>query len=418
MTEKHTQGPTHTVDGEPVLNFLRRHLAGDFLLWSPNIQSEAFLNWDRIWASRTIEAGEARPFGAGDAVTDNYTFESRGHTLTLDGLMEKEYLSGLLVIKDGDIRLERYARGLDVDRPWQSSSMVKSLASILVGAAIHDGFLSGVEERIVDHLPELKGTPYDDVRIVDLLQMASGIDWVENTDDLTTDVADHYIKQIAAREPGYVLDYLSTRGRANPVGTQFYYNTGDTLLLSYILSRVTGKSVAEYCSDRFWKPMGCENDGFFMLESDDGQEVIGSCCGATLRDYARWGTLMLADGVAADGQRILPEGWVAESTAASAPNFAFDFGGERAVASEGESAIQGYGYLWWVMGNGDYAALGSYGQWIFISPDNNTVVVMLGAIPRHPYMTPEELEIHGDSSHLGSVMRSDFAKAVSAKVQL
>ena len=317
------------------------------------------------------------------------------------------------MIKDGEIRLERYARGLSPDRQWQSSSMVKSLGSILVGAAIHDGYLTGVDELIVDRIPELKDTPYDDVRIRDLLQMASGIDWTENTDDLATDVADHYIRQIAARRPGYVLNYLKTLGRINPVGTQFFYNTGDTLLLSYLLSRATGKTVAEYCSERFWKPMGCEHNGYFILESDGGQEVIGSCCGATLRDYARWGTFMLANGVAADGQRIVPEGWVAESTTASAPNFAFDMGGGRGVAGNKYDAFEGYGYLWWVLDDGDYMALGSYGQWIVISPKNNTVVVLLGAVPRHPYMSPEELALHGESSHLGSVMRKDFAKSVA-----
>lgn len=407
---------SHTVDGEPVLEFFRRHLAGDFLLWSPNIQSEAFLNWDRIWATRTIKAGVPRPFDKGTPVPDGFTFESKGKTWTIDELMEKEYLSGLLVVKDGAIRLERYAQGLTTDRPWQSSSMVKSLAAILIGAAIHDGYLSGVDELVVDWIPELKGSEYDEVRILDLLQMSSGVDWFESTDDLSSDVAEHYIKQIAARRSGYVLDHLKTLGRANPVGTQFYYNTGDTLLLSYVLSRATGMTVSEYCSERFWKPMGCEHDGYFLLESDGGEEVVGSCCGATLRDYARWGTLMLADGVAANGERILPEGWVAESTRASSPGFAFDMDGSRGSVAAGNPMFEGYGYLWWILENGDYQALGSYGQWIIISPKNNTVVVLLGAVPRHPYMSAEELELHSESSHLGSTMRHDFARSVADSV--
>lgn len=400
---------TETVTGEPVQPFLRRHLAGDFLLWSPNIQAEGFLNWDRIWATRTIARGTPRPLPQARAPLD-LTFESHGAIRTIDELMRREFVSGLLLVKDGEIRLERYAMGLDPRRCWQSSSMVKSLAAILVGAAVQDRAIGGIGQPITDYLPELAGTAYEGVTIRDLLHMASGVAWVENTDDLTTDVAEHYIKVIAARRPNYIVDYLRTRPRANPPGTQFYYNTGDTFLLSHILSRATGMTVSDYCSDKVWKPMGCEQDGFFILDSDDGHEVVGSCCGASLRDYARWGLLMLSDGVI-DGRRLLPEGWVKASTSPTAPNFAFDFGGERGVAGEADSAFTGYGYLWWTREGGDYQALGSYGQWIYVSPAHNAVAVILGAVPRHVYMTPEDRALHGNSSHCGSEMRLDFIKA-------
>jgi CubicO group peptidase (beta-lactamase class C family) len=398
-----------TVDGEPVEPFFRRHLAGDFLLWSPNIQAEAFLNWDRIWATRTIRRGTPKPLPQAARPLD-ITFESHGATRTIDDLMRREFVSGLLVVKDGEIKLERYAKGLNPERCWQSSSMVKSLAAILVGAAVQDGAIKSIDQSVVDYLPELEGSAYRDVTIRHLLNMASGVSWVENTDDLTTDVAEHYIKVIAARTPDYIVNYLKTRPKANPAGTQFYYNTGDTFLLSHVLSRATGMTVADYCSERLWKPFGFEQDGFFILDSDDGHEVVGSCCGASLRDYTRWGLFMLADGVI-DGKRVVPDGWVKDSTTPSAPNFAFDFGGERGVAGGADSAYKGYGYLWWVREGGDYMALGSYGQWIYVSPANNTVAVILGAVPRHVYMTPEEVELHRNSSHCGSEMRLDFIKA-------
>jgi CubicO group peptidase (beta-lactamase class C family) len=398
-----------TVDGEPVEPFLRRHLAGDFLLWSPNIQAEGFLNWDRIWATRTIRKGTPKLLPQAAKPLD-ITFESHGATRTIDDLMRWEFVSGLLVVKNGEIKLERYAKGLNPERCWQSSSMVKSLAAILTGAAVQDGSITSIDQSVVDYLPELEGSAYQDVTIRHLLHMASGVSWVENTDDLTTDVAQHYIKVIAARMPGYIVNYLRTRPKANPPGTQFYYNTGDTFLLSHILSRATGMTVSDYCSERLWKPFGFEQDGFFILDSDDGHEVVGSCCGASLRDYARWGLFMLADGVI-DGERVVPEGWVKDATAPSAPNFAFDFGGERGVAGGADSAYKGYGYLWWVREGGDYQALGSYGQWIYVSPANNTVAVILGAVPRHVYMTPEAVKLHKDSSHCGSEMRLDFIKA-------
>ncbi len=407
---------TTTEDGEPVEHFLRRHLAGDFLLWSPNIQGEAFLNWDRLWATRTIRRGRPRPFPTGEPLPADFTFESHGGAVTLPQLMEREFLSGLLLVVDGEVRVERYARGLQRDRRWQSSSMVKSLASILVGAAVEDGALTGVEQPIVELIPELEGSAYEPVRIVDLLRMASGVGWTENTNDWQTDVADNYIKPIAARRPGYVMDYLRTLSTAEPPGTQFYYNTGDTLLLSYVLSRATEMTVADYCSDRFWAPMGCERDGYFILESDGGHEVVGSCCGASLRDYAKWGTFMLDDGLI-DGRRVVPEGWVTESTTASAPNFALDMNGRRGYQAAPDSPYRGYGYLWWTRRDGDYQALGSYGQWIYVSPASRTVAVLLGAVPRNVYMTPEQLRLHRDSEHLGSEMRTDFVKAAAAALR-
>jgi CubicO group peptidase (beta-lactamase class C family) len=401
--------PQTTVDGERADLFNRRHLAGDFLLWSPNIQAEAFLNWDCIWASRTIARGTPKPLPVA-ARPLNISFESGGEIHSIDSLMRWEFVSGLLVVKDGEIKLERYAMGLNPERCWQSSSMVKSLASILIGAAIHDGAITNVRQPITDFLPEFKGSSYEGVTILDLLHMASGVAWTENTDDLQSDVAENYIRVIGARRPNHILPYLRTRSRANPIGTQFYYNTGDTFLLSHILSRATGKNVSEYCSEKLWKPMGFEQDGFFILDSDDGHEVVGSCCGASLRDYARWGLFMLADGVIG-GHRVVPEGWVRASTSPTAPNFAFDFGGARGVAGGADLGYEGYGYLWWVRSGGDFQALGSYGQWIYVSPSNNAVVVILGAVPRHVYMTPEELALHRESSHCGSGMRLDFVKA-------
>lgn len=401
--------PDTTVAGESVSVFTRRHLAEDFLLWSPTIQAEAFLNWDRIWATRTIRAGVPRPLQVAESPLD-LRFEHDGRSYTVDEFMRWEFVSGLLLVKDGEIKLERYAKGLNAERCWQASSMTKSLTSILVGAALHDGAIRSVTQKITDWLPEFKETVYAAVTLRDLLQMASGVAWFESTEDLNSDVA-RYIRAIAARKPGWIVDYLKQRQRAEPPGTQFYYNSGDTFLFSLILRRATGMNMAEYCARKVWQPMGCEHDGYFMLDCDDGFEVAGSCSGATARDYARWGLLMLADGVAANGERVLPAGWVAESTAPSAPNFAYDHYGTRGAQTAESRNLGGYGYQWWVFDGGNFQARGSYGQWIWVSPADNAVAVILGAIPRPVYMTPAEQAIHKDSLASGSRMRQVFIHA-------
>ena len=234
------------------------------------------------------------------------SFEAYGAAGDIDDLMAGDHLSGLLVVKNGEARLERYAKGLTREGRWQSSSMVKSLVSTLIGAAVLDGLID-IDRTVPEYLPDFAATVYEGVAVRHLLTMTSRIEWSENTDDLKSDVAGHYIEVIAARQHGAIADYLKTRRRAVEPGTSYYYNTGDPFPLSPILSTVTGTTVAEYCSTKIWQPMGMERDGFFILDGDEpfGDEIICSCCVASLRDYAKWGTLMIADG-AALGQRILP----------------------------------------------------------------------------------------------------------------
>jgi CubicO group peptidase (beta-lactamase class C family) len=398
---------------ETAERFAARLLAGDFLLWSPNIQAEAFLNWPLIWATRRIAKGAARPLPFA-RTNHELTFMSGDAERTIADLMQLEFLSGLLVIKDGVIHIERYAMGLNPDRLWQSSSMVKSIASVLVGAAVADGAIASLDQPVVSYLPELKRSSYDGVTVRHLLTMTSGVEWSEETGDPQSDVTENYIKLIAARRPNAVIDVLKRRPSASRPGTQYYYNSADTFLLGPILTRATALNVAAYCSEKLWVPLGCEQDGFFMLDSDDGMEVLGSCSGATLRDYGRIGLLMLADGIAS-GKRIVPEGWVEQSTRPVAPGFAYDFEGKRPYGAAGpRSRFEGYGCLWWAYKNGDFQALGAFGQWIYVSPAEKLVVVMLGAVPRTAYMTAEQFRLHRETGHSGSRMRLDFIVAAAS----
>jgi len=258
------------------------------------------------------------------------------------------------------------------------------------------------------YLPDFAGTAYDGVTVRHLLNMTGGINWTEDYEDLNADVARHYIKPIAERQAGYISKYLKTLKRIDPPGEQFYYNTGDTFLLSLILAKATGRTVADYCAEKIWGPAGMEQDGYFMLESDDGQEITGSCCGASLRDYARFGQLMLNDGVTPDGVRVLPKGWTAEATAPSAPNFHKDIGARPRLDT---SAFTGYGYLWWVHHPGSFMALGAYGQWIHVEPVDGMVFVMVGAMPREAYMDPGEPAAKERGSQHGGPRRFAFIEA-------
>lgn len=402
------------VDASPDLKDHTRWLAGllgtDFLLWSPHIQAEGFLHWERIFATRKIACGpQASPLTeSGEQLEVRY--EHLGRVRDVDDLMRDEHLSGLLVLRGDEVLVERYALGLDRTSTWQSSSMVKSLTSTLVGAAMHDGLIGSLDEFVTSHIPELKGTSYEGVTLRHLLTMTSGTSWTENYEDLRADVVQKYLKPVAERRPGVILEALKTLPRAYEPGTRFAYNTGDTYLLSHVISRAVGTTVADYCSEKLWKPMGMDSDGYFMLDSDDGHEITGSCCGASLRDYGRLGLLMMNDGVA-NGRRILPEGWAAEATAPSAPAFEYD------LWSLENTGFTGYGYLWWVIRPNSFSALGVYGQWIHVEPEHGLVVVMIGAMPRECYMDPAEAAAQIGGSQHGSPGRLAFIDAVCDRLK-
>ncbi len=381
-------------------------LGTDFLLWSPNIQATGYLGWERIYATRKVAAGEAIPLPEAPTPLD-LSYPYGGETRTIDDLMLADHLSGLIVLHDGEVLLERYALGLERGLTWQSSSMVKSLTSALIGAAIYAGHIGSLDELVVDHVPELAANPtYAGVTLRHILQMCSGAEFSEDYPDMNADVNVHYLKPIAERRAGAILEFLQHNRRINEPGTQFAYNTADTFILSLVLSRAVGMTVSEYCSDRIWKSMGMETDGYFMLESDEGQEITGSCCGASLRDYARFGQLFVLDGVAANGDRVLPEGWVAESTAMTAPNF------DYVTWDVPNTSFQGYGYLWWVLRPGQFVAVGFAGQWIFVIPEERLVFVMIGAMPQGPYVPVDEPMAQSVGNYHGTRERVAFVDAV------
>jgi CubicO group peptidase (beta-lactamase class C family) len=229
-------------------------------------------------------------------------------------------------------------------------SVTKSVTSLLIGAAIHDGYIDSVDDPIVKYLPRLAGSEYGRSRVSDILQMSSGIAWNEDYEDPESDVA-----RAAALNGVALTNYLSALPRVAPAGDRFNYNTAESNLVGEVLRSAIGMSAAPYLSQKIWQPMGMEYDATWLLSLPSDRETGGCCISATLRDYARLGLLALADGVLPDGTRVVPEGWMAASTT---PSKGYD----------------GYGYKWWLYGDGRYGARGVFGQAIFVDTAANLVV--------------------------------------------
>lgn len=377
----------------------RTHLprAEDFLLWPPALQVYGYRMVNQLFASRTIRKPVTpRAFTRGEEISPTYGV--LGEQLGVDAFMDRNAIAGLLVIKDGSIRLEQYGLGLNESDRWSTMSTVKSMTAMLVGAAVRDGAIS-LDDPVSTYLPALRGSVYDQVAIRHLLTMSSGTRWNEAYDDKSSDV-NRYSKSLADKVPGGVLAMMKTLPRDHAPGARWHYNTGDTFLLGAALCSAVGTSLADYMSEKIWQPCGMEFEGFYTLESEGGQEIGGSRAGVALRDFGRFANFVLSDGVVG-GKRILPEGWVVDAN-----RTAFEFTDEdrRLYPQVASGYLQGYGYSWWIDHDGAMIAVGFAGQRIYVNRKEQLAIVTLAAFPQKGYV--------GERSHDHIAEVVEFTRAV------
>ena len=334
------------------------------LAWTPEQQARWYPAIEDVFRVATVKAGgKVRPLPWADKRIDDVGFEHDGRRFTTADYMAAYNVSGVLVLKDGKILMERYGMGRKPRDRWTSFSVAKSVTSTLVGAAIQDGKIRSLHEPVTTYLPELKGSAYDGVTVRQLLMMSSGVKWNEDYSDPNSDVAR---AGGPTGEPGNpILNYMRKLPRAHPPGTRFNYNTGETDLVGLMLARAVGKPISQYASEKLWKPYGMERDAIWMTDAQ-GAERGGCCMSMTLRDYGRVGQFIL-DGGKAGRRQVLPPDFVRE---AITPQI-------REGAPE-----PGYGYFWWMRPQGGFEARGIYGQGILIVPEERLVVVVNSAWPR------------------------------------
>jgi CubicO group peptidase (beta-lactamase class C family) len=230
----------------------------------------------------------------------------------------------------------------------------------MVGAALRDGYIKSLDDKVSAYIPDLKGSVYDDVTVKQLLTMTSGVKWNEDYTDPKSDVA---LFNLHKAEPGVdvTVSYMRKLPREAPAGSKWVYKTGETNLIGVLVSSATKKSLSAYLSEKVWKPYGMEQDAVWMLGST-GHEISGCCVSATLRDYARVGMFIIGGGIA-DGKPVLPDDWIANATTKQA-----DIG----------DPARGYGYQWWTNNDGSFAAQGIFGQGIFVDPKRKLVIASNG----------------------------------------
>jgi len=217
-----------------------------------------------------------------------------------------------------------------------------------------------MDDKVSDYIPEMKGSAYDDVSIRQLLTMTSGVKWNEDYADPNSDVA-RFNNHKPEEGVDALVSYMRKLPREVPPGTRWLYSTGETNLVGILVNRAVKKPLADYLSEKIWKPAGMEQKATWIL-SKTGQEISGCCIQAAPRDFARFGQFILG-GAAVGGKSIVPDGWLEQATTTRVP-----------IGQPG----RGYGYQWWTYDSGAFTARGIFGQGIFIDPKRKLVIASNG----------------------------------------
>jgi len=332
-----------------------------------DVNALTFRSMDTLFTTRTVaRSGGIWTLPRADHPLD-FTYSFQGKSYSAQQFLERSYTNALLVMKDGKIVSEIYRNNSNERTRFMGWSMTKSVTSILVGRALEEGRIKSLDDPITTYLPELSQGGYNSVTIRQIMQMRSGVDYEERYDFANPGIAATNHINALVKNVARFADAARTIKRLHAPGSTFQYKTLDTAVLGWLIERVTGTSVAAYTAQTLWEPLGMESDAFYIMDGAPGvgREFSGAGFNATLRDWARFGLMMMNRGTA-NGNQIVSGDWVDKSTAPTAP----------------EEAAGGYGFQWWTMPNSPaYSAIGIQGQYVFVDPATRTVVVKLSYFP-------------------------------------
>ena len=352
------------------------HLAN---LYNEDSIGRNFINIDKIFSvSEPIPASDnPYTFPRRDFVLpETFFFDDEQRLLSEE--LEHYKTDGLIVLHNGNLLYENYWNNNSANSKHIAFSVTKSFVSALVGIALDEGLIDNIEDPITKYLPDFNGTGYEGVRIKDILQMSSGVDFNEDYADPKSDI--NRFGRATARGSSF-RDFAKSLERGREPGTYHHYVSIDTQVLGFLLAEVTGMPLKEYLYKKIWNKIGMEDDAFFIVDNNSVEMALGGL-NATLRDYAKFGELYLNRGKW-NGEQVVPASWVDASHTTDGPHL-------KPGESELSSSPWGYGLQWWVPGfpDTDYTASGVYNQYIYIDPLTNVVIAKTSS--NHRYTSEKE----------------------------
>ena len=310
----------------------------------------AYLKDYEEFDNRVLQAGYPQPWPL------HSEFNSVEETPELMRIHEELGSVAFLIFKNDSLWFENYYDGYNKDSKSNSFSMVKSMVSAMLGKAIMEGHIKSLDQPVGDFFPEFREGLAAQTTVGDLSSMASGTNWDEAYYSPFSITTRAYFDD-DLREVILGLKVIDTPGQA------FKYASGDTELLGMVIEKATGKTLTEYLSESFWKPMGAVNDALWQVDSDEyGMEKAFCCLASNARDFARFGKLYKDFGNW-KGNRLLDSTFVATSIK---PRF--------------KDSPQ-YGYGWWLYnsnGKSFFMMRGHLGQYVIVEPKDNVIIVRLG----------------------------------------
>lgn len=342
-----------------IIRFVLLILIASTLLTSCQLGRFVFYNFADIKDHKKFQArpliANTSPFHFQTTPSGKFPKEING--TPFDKYLEDNKTVAFLIIRNDTIQYEKYFKGYDNHSIVPSFSMAKSVTSILIGCAIDEGLIKSVDEPITNYIPELRKNGFDKVTIKHVLQMTSGIKFNESYTNPFGDAASFY----------YGLNLRKQIGKMNlksEPGKTFEYVSGNTQLLGLILERsLKGKSITSYLQEKLWTPLEMEYDASWSIDRKrNGLEKTFCCLNARARDFAKIGRLYKNKGNW-NGKQIVSQKWVEESTKLDTSDGSVDY----------------YQYQWWLpTPNEDFMAEGILGQFVYVNPTKDIIIVRLG----------------------------------------
>ncbi|MCL2928439.1 MAG: serine hydrolase [Trichodesmium sp. St16_bin4-tuft] len=348
----------------------RFYLEPKITMFDDHKRVKNFRSMNQVFPSKIIRCA-TQPYIFQENLCDLNTFyQFQGETRTIVDFLQRTGNTGILILKDDFIIYEKYSQGYTKFDKKTSWSVAKGFISALIGIALNEGYIQNLDDPITQYMPELKESGYNNVPIKHILQMSSGIKFSEAYKDKNSDIQQLLYKLFLYMQPieKVILNYPSKFSS----GDYFEYVSLNTQILGLFLRRVTEQDLVSYLEKKLWQPMGAESDAYWLTDNY-GTEVTFCGMNCTLRDYAKFGLVYLHNGYF-NGQQIIPKSWVKESTIPDSSHLQPGTTDERYLK-------WGYQYHWWIPegSKGDYCATGAWGQYIYINPEKNFVVVKTGS---------------------------------------
>lgn len=360
----------------------------------PQLNVVSFRSMDDIYPTENVAHVFKKSLVKHEDIALKVTLDDR--SVSLDEALLETKTNGFVVLNKGKIVYERYFNDANYQSQFISYSTSKSLISVLVGICLDEGLIADVNDPLHNYLPRLNNTAYEGVTIRQMLMMRSGTSYTEAYEsDVESDLRKVFIMSLVKNDTRFTdFSSLGLTKKYKP-GTVFNYSTMETGILGELIERVSGKRLAQFTEDKIWKPVGMEHDAYWLLDGKhpEGLALAGGGLNAVSRDFARFGQLMLDQG-RANGVQVVSKAWVRESVTLTSPGPVTQ-GGER-----------GYQYQWWVdLNSNAYMAIGIHGQFIYIDPDTETVIVKNSF-----WETPESTDLDEKTMKIFKAITGYFSK--------